>query len=212
MKHLLPIPTSEIIPSMEGSEHLTDMLDRQFNQWFEETVGLEYLRDPARCPPQVLDEFGYILSADIANGDSERIKRVKIATAIDHQKARGTWPSVKELIDAWSGGDSKIFDVFDIDDFILVGAQIKGGTLWSILGGIEEESPFGIALMSGTGADGFILNMEKGNIYIDVGLSNVSDEVIDKIIKTIINIVPAYFAVYLGYIKNGDFLFYGEVT
>jgi phage tail P2-like protein len=197
---------------MEGSEHLTDMLDRQFSQWFEETAGLEYLRDPARCPPQVLDEFGYMLSADIVNEDSERIKRVKIASAIDHQKARGTWLSVKDLIDAWTGGDSKIFDILNIDDFILVGTNIRGGTLWSILGGTSEESPFGIALMSGTDADGFMLDTGKGNIYIDVGLSNISDEIIDKIIKTIINIIPAYFAVFLGYIKNGDFISYREVT
>jgi hypothetical protein len=211
MKHLLPIPSQESIPHMEGSEALCAMLDEQFEAWYQDTVRLEWIRDPARCPAELLDEVGYMLSADIVKGDSERVKRVKIATAIDHGKSRGTWPRVKELIDAWTGTDCRIFHAEDGDDWVLVGADISGGAYWSILGGESPGGKYGIRLFSGTSADGVTLIGGKGYIYIDLASPTIPDNIIQGIRETLISMVPAYFRVFLGYTEADEFIGYGEV-
>jgi phage tail-like protein len=195
---------------MEGSENLCAMLDDQFEKWYQDTLRLERVRDPARCPAELLDELGYILSADIVQGDAERVKRVKIASAIDHGKSRGTWPRVKDLIDAWTGTDCRIFHAEDSDDWVLIGNTISGGDYWSILGGYPDER-YGIRLFSGTGADGMMLIGGKGYIYIDLNSSEIPEYIIQGIRNTLIAMVPAYFRVFLGYIDENDFIGYGEV-
>jgi hypothetical protein len=211
VKSFLPIPSIAYIPSLEGAEPLCAKLDEQFSGWYQDTARLEWIRDPARCPAELLDEVGYMLSADIVKGDSERVKRVKIATAIDHGKSRGTWPRVKELIDAWTGTDCRIFHAEDGDDWVLVGAAISGGAYWSILGGEHPGEKYGIRLFSGTSADGVTLIGGKGYIYIDLNSSEIAEDIIQGIRETLITMVPAYFRVFLGYIENDEFIGYGEV-
>jgi hypothetical protein len=213
MKYLLPIPTRDNIPKYEGSEPLTDMLDRIFLDLFHDVFGLEKLRDPARMPIALAEQWGELLSANIIRGDSDRTIRTKVALAIDHQKAFGTWPYVKGIIDSISGGGSSLFKLDLGDDFIMV-AETAGNTgdIWSVWGGDDPNSEYGIMMYSGSSLDGNGALLDERAIYINVGVSGLSEDVIENIIENIRIFCPAYTYLYIGYASGSDFVLYGEVN
>jgi hypothetical protein len=205
---LLPLPIRDFTPPMEGDGPLKRMLDRKIETWFDETFGLERCRDPARMPQETLDEMGHLLAADIADGDSERVKRVKIALAIDHLKSRGTWAKIKELIDALTGTDSRVYDNNTTqaeDQWVLMGGETMSSTvdseLFSIIGGKDASEPYGIKMSGGTTQDGDkgTLIGGPGIIYIDLIDGTLSASVQEAVKKELILQVPAYFRVFIGY-------------
>lgn len=157
MQNLLPIPTIDHFPSAfrndEGIIALTTFLDAEYRRWFNDSVNLETLRDPARCPAVCLNAFGSWLAAGLRDEDSESMKRKKITNAIKNLKLRGTWLySVKIAIDSRVGGDSQLVSRQGIDDFILCGTGDEpDGYFWSVLGGVDPDADYGIALVAGAG-------------------------------------------------------------
>jgi hypothetical protein len=212
MRYLLPIPSRDNIPKYEGSEPLTDMLDRIFLDWFNDVFSLEKFRDPARIPIEFVEPWGELLSANIIAGDSDRTMRTKFALAIDHQKAFGTWPYVKEIIDAISGSSASLYKLNLDDDFIMV-AKIAANTgdIWSVWGGDDPNSEYGIMLYSGSSLDGDGYLLDDRVIYVDVGVSGLSQDVVENIIENISIFCPAYTHLYIGYVNVSKFVLYGEV-
>jgi hypothetical protein len=269
MQNLLPIPTLQFFPkALQDSteiQALASFLDTEFMAWFAETKGIETLKDPARTPSVCMEEMGYWLSAGIASGDSDRIKRAKISQAIENQKLRGTWKySIKPIIDNYAGGDSSIISVQGVDDFMLTGdSNDPVGYLWSLLGGLDDSVGYGILLAGGGGSITFVTDLIgkendqmliigtdgteteysfaiggedvgvgygsrilgdgtefgtgsadyiepfiKGNVLIDVDNPAMSANALALLVTSLMDVVPAYFRIYLGYVVSGSFIAY----
>lgn len=171
-----------------------------------------FFKDAVRCPAEFLDELGYWLSAGLKQGDSESTKRTKIYYAIMGHKKRGTWEDdAKIKIDAITGYSALIFTAGDTDDAILLGQEsIDPDFYW-------------ITFQDNSGTDDdlgwwLVGDMTEyviaGNIYIDchegINVSTLTSDEIAQIVAEIeTDIVPAYYAVYLGYTTaTGQFIHY----
>lgn len=155
MERLVPVPFVGHVPVeiKDGASPLGDAMDSQINAWVDDAFGIEYLKDPARCPSQFLEDFGYQIAAGIRAGDDERTKRAKIVNASASNAARGLWEeSVKPAIEARSGGTAQIVGALGTDDFIIPGIGDEPESyLWSVIGGVDEADEFGIRIVSGGG-------------------------------------------------------------
>jgi len=206
MKNLLPIPSIEAFPKAIKDnpeiQTLAGFIDAEIKAYFNSAFGLETLKDPSRVPSQFLNEFGYFLSADIFPEDDDRVKREKILKAVVNNKLRGTWASVKNVIDSIVNKDSKILDFLGSDSFTLCGGyQISTDFIWSVLGGAGPTN-YGIRLEGNVG-----VVPQKGVILIDIDDSTLTTEQVETVKYNIINFVPSYFKVYLGYV-SGIFISY----
>lgn len=269
MQNMLPIPSIDYFPSAFRNDEdivaLTDFLDAEYKRWFDDSVNLERLKDPARCPAVCLPAFGEWLAAGLRDEDSEAMKRRKIANAIKNLKLRGTWLySVKIAIDSRVGGDSQLVSKQGIDDFILCGTGDEpAGYLWSILGGESDTADYGIALVAGAGEiitttdtiglgsdqavfvgitedeDSFVFGgiddsatygvrmlgdgsetttttspyvdfRIKGTIAIDIDNAFYTDSQVKTLVRDLLDLVPCYFKIYLGYMSGEQFVPYAS--
>jgi hypothetical protein len=196
---MLPIPSAKYIPqAFENAVPFTDMLDRQFEDWFQDTWGIEHLKDISRSPPQFLDIMGEQFGADITEYDNERSKRVKILISQDMNRRRGMWLTVKPIIDAFCGGDSKFSyniskDV--LDDFYIRG-QDSLITNDTIMAG-QMDSANGIRIIA------IDINIEpvllKGMFLIDVDNKTLTTDQVVQLKEIIAGQMCAYFFIDLGY-------------
>jgi hypothetical protein len=214
MEHLLPIPSSRYIPiALEDADHLTDMLDREYRQWYKETFGIEYLREPSRCAASVLAEFAYGLGITIYPHDTERVRRARIQNARKIISERGLWSTVKPLIDARTGADCFFSYLSDGgNDWILSADQFTDFGFWGALGCFDPIYKFDLRLSSGSeDADGLVGG--RGIFLIDLGTRGATPQIIEEIKLDIIDQIPAYCKIYLGYTDDDKFVAYegGEV-
>jgi len=188
----------------------SDKIDEILDSIRYDTVGLNDIIDPVKCPAIILDELGYFLNAGIQAQDSEDQKRLKIATAIQGHKKRGTFKfDAKPKIDAIAGGDSQIIKGISGDDWILVGDGLTPSSYyWASLGCDDIDADLGIALV-GSGDEIVI----AGNIYIDVDNNSLTANQIDQIrLELETDIVPAYMRIFIGYIDGtGNFIIYDTI-
>jgi len=174
---------------------------------------LYFFSDALRVPAIFLDELGYWLAAGIKQGDSEATKREKIYYAVMNHKKRGTWTAdAKIRIDAITGYSAAIFVSTESDDSIEMGQIASEDTTvyWS-----TEQGADGSDDLLGTWEVGdFTEYVIAGNIYIDLHEGVFTPVLTAAQIEQIVNeiatdIVPAYFAIYLGYINvTGQFVVY----
>lgn len=214
MEHLLPIPSSRYIPiALEDADHLTEMLDREYRQWYKETFGIEYLREPSRCAASVLAEFAYGLGVTIYPHDTERVRRTRVQTARKIISERGLWTTVKPLIDARTGADCFFSTLSDGgNDWILPADLFTDFGFWGALGGFDPLFKLGMRLSAGLEASDGVVG-GRGVFLIDLGTRNTTPQIIVEIKLDIIDQIPAYCKVYLGYTDDDKFIAYegGEV-
>jgi hypothetical protein len=157
MQNLLPIPSIDYFPSAFRNDEdiiaLTDFLDAEYRRWFDDSVGLETLHDPARCPSVCLNVFGEWLSAGIKERDDDATKRAKIANAVQNTRFLSTWfYSAKPLIDSIVKGDSTIISGLIGDDMIVCGdGNEPTGNFWFGIGGLDSELEYGTRIVGGAG-------------------------------------------------------------
>jgi len=157
MQNLLSIPSIDYFPSaFRGDEDiiaLTDFLDAEYMRWFNDSVNLDSLHDPARAPAICLNDFGGWLEAGIKEKDNDSTKRAKIANAITNTRFLSTWFfSAKPLIDSIVGGDSEIISGISGDDSIVCGDGNEAiGTYWFGVGGLDASLDYGIRIVGGAG-------------------------------------------------------------
>jgi hypothetical protein len=208
---MLPQPFEKYIPRFFKRDSkliaFSDKIDDILDSIRSDTIGLNDIIDPVKCPAIILNELGYFLNAGIQAQDSEGQKRLKIATAIQGHKKRGTFKfDAKPKIDAIAGGDSQIIKGISGDDWILVGDGLTPSSYyWASLGCDDIDTDLGIALV-GSGDEIVI----AGNIYIDVDNNSLTANQIDQIrLELETDIVPAYMRIFIGYIDGtGTFIIY----
>lgn len=271
MQNMLPIPSIDYFPSAINEDEdiiaLADFLDKEFKKWYDDSVNLETLKDPARCPAICLNAFGEWLSAGIKNRDSDATKRIKIANAIQNTRFLSTWFfSAKPIIDALVGGDSTIITGLSGDDMIITGdGNEPTGAFWFGIGGLDVDLEYGTRIIGGAGSVSYftgtiqkqedqmiILGLEsevgiyafgiggeediieygsrvlgdgseytvttadyvepmiKGVILVNVDSSSLSESEVETIKDELIDIAPAYFKVYLGYLDGSTFVPYSN--
>jgi len=212
MERLVPVPFIDHVPDeiKTGAGPLGTAMDDQINGLVDDAFGIEYLKDPARAPAQFLEAFGYQLAADLQSGDSESVKRSKIATAQYANSMRGLWvESVKPIVDIRAMGDSRLFSGVGSDDFIICGkGDEPEGYYWSIIGGASASDPFGIRIVAGGGVAGYGVDTFKGNVLIDVDNAALTTEEVAALVADLTLLVPAFFHVYLGYMSGSAFIAY----
>jgi hypothetical protein len=176
----------------------------------DDTIGLNDIIDPAKAPTIVLNELGYYLNASLRAQDTDKQKRIKIATAIQGHKKRATFKyDAKPKIDAIALGDSVIIRGVSGDDWILTGDGLTPSTYyWGSMGcdGIDDDLGLGLI------GDGNEIEI-AGNIYIDVDNNSLSASEIAQIVFELeIDIAPAYMKIFLGYIDGtGVFIVYDVI-
>jgi len=207
---MFPVPFVDYIPQFyERDDKLNafaDKMDSIIAGIKEDTLGLNDFIDPVKAPSVILDKLGYYLSAGIKAQDTDRQKRTKIATAIQGHKQRGSFTlDAKPKIDLIAGGDSQIIKSVGSDDWILVGdGTTPASYYYAAMGadGIDDE--LGIALI-GEGTEIVI----AGNVYIDVDNNSLSADDQDRINQELLDIVPVYYYVHVGYLDmSGAFVEY----
>jgi len=210
---MLPIPFYEYLPNVyrdakePAAVALGDKMDELLKDWRKDVVAFGNLYDPERCPSVFLIPLGKQLQAGILSGDSERVKRRKIKSAIETNKLRSTWKfSTKLKIDAIVGNDSKIIQVVGADDWIIVGENnFPDSYYWSVIGGGSVDDNYGIRLVGTAGAE-----VIKGVVLIDIDDSTLSSDEVESVKLNIQDSVPVYFIVKLGYVSGGSFVPYAN--
>lgn len=209
---LLPLPFEDFIPNnlLRGLENspsgqaLVDWMNTNYLDFEDEILEVRWFKLPERCPSFLLDELGYILSADIRAGDTERQKRRKIRNAVSSQALRGSWKyDAKVRIDNITGYDSKIFSIAlsVSDDAIMLSRESSDPeTYWSTMSARDGTDDLLGMWMVGDFTEPVI----PGNIRIDCHdgyhTAILSAETITKLISELTNdVAPAYFILYLGY-------------
>lgn len=192
----------------EGLIALIDNLNFQFNQFKTETLGLRALIDPFQIPALLIGELGYFLNAGLKVKDSERQERVKVATAIQGHKKRGSFLfDAKPKIDNICGGDSVILSGQGNDDWIMSGDGTEPpGVFWAIMGGDGLTDDYGIKLI-GAGDELEV----AGNVYIDCDNPSLTTEQEFELRIDLDDIAPAYMRVIIGYVSGGVFTEYFRI-
>jgi hypothetical protein len=187
-----------------GTLALAAKLDTMLKGIFDDVDFIELLKLPEACPQQFLEEFGYMLQAGILPGDDDRTRRVKISTAVAGHKLRGTWVhDVKPKIDSITGASATLWNPIgrELDWPVRIGGD-PAPHAWMVRGGGLDA--YGI-IRTGTGCEVII----EGYVYIDVGTPGLTPEQVRLIVDTLrVDVAPAYFHIYVGYISTGKFIVY----
>lgn len=204
---MLPVPFIKHLPKAAkegddaGRDALVDKADAHVSAWSDETKILLESYRVEKVSAIVLDEMADQMAVSIFSGDTERMKRAKIASAIPGHKRRASFPlDIKPTIDIIVGADCQIVNEIlgpqfvwaNSEDDIPVGAEWvlwdnglgDNGMVWS--GGEFESTVAGIA-------------------SIDVGRSDLSSEELSQVVEAVSVVVPAYYRVILGYFASGAF-------
>lgn len=195
-----------------GGEALVTYMDELQDEFYGYIREMYFFKDALRSPDIFLDELGYWLSAGLKQDDSEATKREKIYYAVMNHKNRGTWEDdAKIRIDSITGYSAAIFRAGDNDDGILLGQEATDPDFYwmTFQDNSGTDDDWGWWLVGD-----FTEYVIAGNVYIDCheGVTTpvlTSDE-IQKIVDEISeDVVPAYYAVYLGYVNSiGQFIKY----
>lgn len=213
---MIPIPFVNYIPQFFNRDAkllaLSNKTDAHLNEWRNEVLSLNTIIDPARMPSLLLEDMGQLLNAGIVNSDSDRVKRQKIWNAIQSHRNRGTWrQDVKARIDAFVGGDASLFGqdlTIDDDSIVVGGLTSEPDNYWSVFGS-DGVDPNGGIFVVGAG-DEVVL---AGVVNIDVDSSTLTADEVDDIKEDLVDSIPEYYRVFLGYVSGGVFIPYanGEI-
>lgn len=212
---MLPTPLIDHIPKeyRDGGEAATLALCTKVDAILEELKGSIALElrffDPVGVPASGLDALGDMMAADLAYEDSSTVKRKKITEATRLQKNLGTWrESVKVLVDAQVGGDSKLYSGIRTDEWVVLGDGLETtGNSWTGMGGEDPLLEYGIRMIGGDE-----IGMAKGYVTIDVDSSALTPAEVAMLVASIRKQVPAYFRVTLGYMSGLTFVAYADGT
>jgi hypothetical protein len=212
---MIPTPSINFVPKLlrenidAAGTALATKLDTHLAALLTDVIGLGYLLAPDRCPDAALDEFGYFLNAGITSQDTSQQKRQKIYGAIKAHKSRGEWVNdVKIKIDLIVGDNAVIFRAIDSDDAIFCGDTTDLTPYnWMLFGGTVAN--YRAISFIGAGTEIEI----PGNIFIDchstIHAATLTAAQITQIVNTIMDSVPVYFRVNLGYTDlSGTFNIY----
>jgi len=212
---MLPIPFEKYIPQTlrdqlpdsPSGQAMVAKADETLTNLRNDTIQIEYLRNPEQCPPKFLSLHADKYAVSLSPADSDRVKRTKIKNAIKTHRDHGLFePVVKPLIDAIAGLDCYIYKADDSvsEDEILLGDGDDESTSWSIFGG--DGSPvYGFAVIgddSNEKTPGVVWLSLTDNPTAGAAITN---DMIDTIKRVILPEVPAYFIVYLGYEDSGGY-------
>jgi len=200
---MFPLPFINYIPQFYERDTklqaFSDKMDEIIQSIKDDILGLNKFINPMAAPSIILDKLGYFLNSGIQPYDDDNTKRIKIATAVQSHKSRGSFVNdAKPKIDAIAGGDSQIINAIGVDDWILVGDGLTPSSYyWAAMGadGIDDE--LGISLI-GAGDEIEV----AGNIYIDVDNAALTADEQDRIRLEMIDVVPAYYYVHIGYVDG----------
>ena len=171
-------------------------------EWLQDILLLNRSYQPDIVNSALVDEIAYMLNANIAGEDTERTKRGKIAGAIRMHKQRSLWQSIKVVIDSIMGGDSSLLTAEDCADWIFYGADGNDNNTynWGVFATDGITTEWGIDVF-GT----FIELVFKGNIYINCDNPTATTELVEQLKLALIELVPCYVKIYLGYSEDGVF-------
>lgn len=218
---MLPIPHRDYVPRLHRNSSdmiaLAERMDSITQTTFDEARGLQYLYSIERCPSTLLDTLGNFVSADILPGDTDRVKRQKIANAIQNHRQRGTWTGdVKVRLDIITGQDAALVEVEVTGDWILFGAQATDpDNDESVLGFDNVNLDFGLDLLG----DFTELNI-PGNIVINLHQNSTTQlftpeqiaEFVAEITDPEVGFNPAYYRLILGWVDaSGEFNLYATI-
>jgi hypothetical protein len=213
MKSGLPTPAINYLPRNFQDDPwmivLAAALDRASSQVQADIVGMKDWRIPESCPSQLLVELGAMLGVTILSSDSDAQKRKKIATAVHSQKYNGTWVySAKPVIDAITGYSAVIWTSSYSDWPIRIGdgSYYALGYAWMLRGGTSPTDGYTI-IRTGSGWESII----PGTVYIDVGTSGLTPDQVNQIVASLLDVVPAYIRVLIGYTTAGVFTTYVQI-
>jgi len=206
----LPVPSSDYVPraiddGTPESKAYTDKLDELFLEWRTSVIEQAFIRDPIRMPSVILDEFGYMMGANLLAGDSDRTKRQKIFSAMEASKTIGSWTyDLKPKADAVTGTDCSRWADWEHSAADLE----RGGLASEALNNMAEE---------GDGTDSDVGPLElgsgvefeiAGNVYIDTKTSALTAEQVAQLVASVRSSVSPYMKLYFGYASGSGFVVY----
>jgi hypothetical protein len=211
---MLPKNFDDFIPKFFRRDNKLNAFANKHDEIIEsiknDTLGLNSIIDPSQIPSVMLDELGYYLNAGLEEYDTDKQKRIKIMTAVQGHKVRGSFKfDAKPKIDLIAGGDSQIIQGVTGDDWILVGDGLTPSAYyWSTMGCDGIDDNLGLSLIG----EGIEIEI-SGNIYIDVDNNSLTADEIEQIVYELEkDIVPAYMKVFIGYIDgSGVFIVYDTI-
>jgi len=187
---------------------LATALDNATSEVYSDALSLRDRYSAESCPTGSLDELGAMLGVSFKQTDTDRQKRAKITTAVRSQKYNGTWTySAKLAIDAVTGFSSSIWGSPKSDWAVRIGSDSSyiSGLHWMIRGSNATDEAI---IRTGFGSESII----AGNVYIDVGTNTLTAELVALTVAAILDIVPAYERIFLGYTTAGVFTAYAGGT
>lgn len=212
MPKLLPIPLEEFIPKLltlnpsDAGQALLDFWDEKYQELSDEIMEMYWFKLPERCPAKFLNELGYWLSAGILEVDSEMTKRLKIKSAVETHKIRGSWINdAKNRIDSITGYSAVIYSSPGQDDWIMVGEDSEPVNYYTASLGVDGiDDDLGISLI-GAG-DELVVG---GNVYINCheGVYTAvltSDEIENIVLQLRTDVLPCYMRIILGYADSSN--------
>lgn len=201
---MLGLPFERYIPRVlqenidNYGQAFIDYMNNILNEAKKETIDLKYFYTIELIPSVFLSSIGKQLCAEIFQNDTERQKRKKVLYGIRNRRYRSTWEDdIKIRIDTITGLDTRLYS--EDDSAIICGGGESPSRYWATMGYDGIDPNLGEDFI-GSGEEASV----AGNVYVDL-TANESEDILDQIEQNIINIIPAYFIVYLGYTTAGIF-------
>lgn len=212
----LPTPFLNYIPKLFRQDSkavaFASRMDIILGQWKADMLKFRRLYRFDECDSLFLNEIAFLLNVTFLNQDSDSTRRLKLKNAIPNQQHRGTWTySVKPQLDAITGLNAVIMSpLFRSGEWYLMSTDTSlPEPLTASLGTNGVTSGLGLDL-SGSGDETNI----PGNIYINAHLGVntavlTATQIAQIIVAFVVDIVPAYYQIFIGYIDvNGNFNLY----
>lgn len=195
----IPELLKRTVSSNPSASALITKSDSDVLDWKEEILEIIFLKVAERCPSSFLNELGYMFSAGLLDFDTERTKRIKVYTAIQRHKKRGSWTNdAKALIDAIAGGNSSLVkNYFDAEWILWAKESSDLLDYTSTLGEDGVDSDLGIDLCALYGEAEI-----AGIVWIDVDNDSLTAQEVENIVVSLNDVCPAYFRVVLGYFDS----------
>ena len=212
---MLPLSFKNYVPELlkrkvdfdDGAIALINKIDEHLEEWKKELIDFRYLSSPERATERILNEFGYMLSADLWDFDSKTVKMQKVETATQRNAYHGVWEnSIKLIIDYFCGGDSSIIEDYYTGDWIIWGQESSDpsdytGTMGT--DGLDDDLGLDLAGYGEYGA---------GVIRIDVDNNALTASEVNQLVEILDSTyTPAYMKVIIGYMSGSMFVEYATM-
>lgn len=189
---------------------LGNILDSIDSDLLNAIKGLGVFWDIDKVPTNMLPYLSFAFNARVEDGDSEVVKRKKIASAVSRHRVKGQESSILELIYEVTGVMPEYVNPFNI--FCIW--ESKNNPIpvpydfmrWSSR---EDQDVIGMVWQSKNSSGD--MTFQRGDIYIDIKLETAPVSTIKKVVRVVEYAGAVYFRYHVGFFGSNGWYEYRRI-